>query len=79
MGRYLFWSPPAGMEFEVRSGRTESEFRAYDEANAAAGLQLLSLHISADNIYSAVWISSELIEKATAILHCYGLSKAQKH
>lgn len=77
-GRYLFWSPPSGMEFEVRSGRTETDFRAYDEANASKGLQLLSLHISADDIYSAVWVTADHIEVATAVLHHYGLTRAQR-
>jgi len=77
-GRYLFWSPPAQMEFEVRSGRTESEFRGYDEANATKGLPLLSLHVLADGIYSAVWVSSDHIETADAVLHHYGLTRAQR-
>lgn len=77
-GRYLFWSPPAGMEFEVRSGRTETEFSAYDEANATKGLQLLSLHLSPDDIYSAIWVSSEHLKTATAVLHHYGLTQAQR-
>ena len=77
-GRYLFWSPPAGMEFEVRSGRTETEFGAYDEVAATHGLQLLSLHISADDLYSAVWVSAGQIEIATAVLRHYGLTRAQR-
>ena len=77
-GRYLFWSPPAGMEFEVRSGRTETEFRAYDEVNATKGLQLLSLNMSADDIYSAIWVSADHIEIATAVLHHHGLTRAQR-
>jgi hypothetical protein len=66
------------MEFEVRSGRTETEFRAHDEVAATQGLQLLSLHLSADDIYSAVWVSADHIEIATAVLHHYGLTRAQR-
>ena len=78
-GRYLFWSPPAGIEFEVRSGRTEAEFRAYDQETVTKGMQLLSLHKSAEDIYSAVWVSADHIEIATAVLRHHGLSRAQRH
>src|SRR5271154_6440826 len=55
--RYLFWSPPQGALFEVRSGRAREKFEEFDTANQARSMQLLSLHINESDIYSAVWIS----------------------
>ena len=77
-GRYLFWSPPRDARFEVRSGRTEQQFRDFDQANIERGWPLLSLHINENNIYSAVWISPDHYETATVILSYYGITPAQR-
>jgi hypothetical protein len=77
-GRYLFWSPPQDARFEVRSGRTEEQFREFDQANIKRGWPLLSLHINENDIHSAVWISPNHYETAAAILAFYGITPAQR-
>lgn len=77
-GRYLFWHPPDGMEFEVRSGRAEDVFRECDEMASDRGLALLSLHISEDRLYSAVWVAEEHLDSATTSLRGFGLSRASR-
>jgi len=76
--RYLFWRPPEGARVEIRSGRTEEQFRAFEQANLAKGWRLLSLHINENEIYSAVWISPEHYETAVAMLAVYGITPAQR-
>src|SRR5271168_5282441 len=43
---YLFWKPPQGATFEVRSGRTREKFEEFDQASQQRNLRLLSLHIN---------------------------------
>ena len=76
--RYLFWRLPKEARTEVRSGRTEAQFRAFDQANAERGWPLLSLHISENDLSSAVWISPEHHEAATAMLAFYGITPATR-
>ena len=76
--RYLFWKPPEGMRFEIRSGRTFEQFQAFDLANEERGWLLLTLHINECDIYSAVWISPDGYEAATAMLGFYGVTPAQR-
>src|SRR5580658_10112424 len=54
--RYLFWKPPQGAIFEVRSGRTRDVFQEFDSANRDKNRRLLSLHVNESDMYSAVWI-----------------------
>ena len=77
-GRYLFWHPPDGMEFEVRSGRSENLFREFDEKASDRGVALLSLHINEDRLYSAVWVAEEHLDSATTSLNGFGLSRATR-
>jgi len=79
-GRYVFWQPPTKASIEVRSGRSEQEFKEYDRRASDAGRELLSLHISQgeDKKYSAVWVSIEAIPKAVAVLETHGISKARR-
>jgi hypothetical protein len=76
--RYLFWRPPPGASFEVRSGRTVEQFQKLDAANAETGRTLLSLHRNENQICSAVWISSDHLGVATAMLAVYGITPAQR-
>lgn len=77
-GRYLFWSPPPDACFEVRSGRTEEQFREFDQVNIERGWSLLTLNINAQNVYSAVWIRPDHYDTATEILSRYGITPAQR-
>ena len=76
--RYLFWNPPPATCFEIRSGRTFEQFKAFDQKNAEAGRRLLSLHINENHIYSAVWISADQYETAASILAAYGITPAER-
>jgi len=76
--RYLFWRVPQGAGIEVRSGRSEDQFRKYDEANLTKGWQLLTLHINESEIYSAVWISPAHYEAAITTLAFYGITPARR-
>ena len=76
--RYLFWHPPPGANFEIRSGRTKEQFIQLDTANIGVDRSLVSLHISEAGIYSATWISSEHHEKAKAMLSFYGITSARR-
>jgi len=77
--RYLFWSPPPGALFEVRSGRARDKFEELDNAKRDQPWRLLSLHISDDGLYSAVWISAEHYETAKAWLAAHGVTAAEIH
>ena len=77
--RYLFWSPPAGAMVEVRSGRTQDKFAAIDHAKRDQPWRLLSLHVSDDGLYSAVWISSDHFATAKAWLAAHGVTTAEGH
>jgi hypothetical protein len=76
--RYLFWRPPQGSLFEVRSGRTLERFREFDEMNIERGWALLSLHINENKMHSAVWISTPHYECAVEILDDYGITPARR-
>ncbi|MEI9896037.1 MAG: hypothetical protein WDN28_19745 [Chthoniobacter sp.] len=76
--RYLFWRAPQGARFEIRSGRPEEQFREFDRANVSKGWPLLSLHVNETDLYSAVWISPERYEAATAMLGFYGITPAER-
>lgn len=76
--RYLFWSPPQGTGFEVRSHLTKDQFEEIVQNNRERGWPLLSLHINENDIHSAVWISPEHYDTATAVLASYGITPAQQ-
>lgn len=76
--RYLFWRPTPGTSFEVRSGRAKEQFEAFDRANTERGHRLLSLHISEQGLYSAVWISSQHYEDGKAYLAVFGITTPEK-
>lgn len=75
--RYLFWHIPAGAACEVRSGRTKEKFIDFDRANRERGWRLLSLHVSPDELYSAVWISAEHFAAAAQFLARFGIAPAE--
>jgi hypothetical protein len=77
--RYLFWSPPPGILGEIRSGRPKDKFEEIDNATRDKPWRLLSLHISDDGLYSAVWISTEHYETAKAWLAAHGVATAEVH
>ena len=74
--RYLLWHPPAGTAYEVRSGRSQEQFLAFDRRNMERGCPLLSLHINEKGIYSAVWISEAQYDVAVAVLQHFGITPA---
>jgi hypothetical protein len=76
--RYVFWRPPQGAAFEVRSGRTKDKFEEFDRANQQRNMRLLSLHINESDTYSAVWISSDHLETAQAFLKAHGITAAER-
>ena len=76
--RYLFWRVPQGASIEVRSGRTEEQFKEFDDANMKTGRLLLALHINESDLYSAVWISAAHYAAALAVLAIYGITPAQR-
>lgn len=75
--RYLFWQMPAGASCEVRSARTKEKFVDFDRANQERGRRLLSLHVSEDELYSAVWLSVQHHEAGAAFLQRFGISTAE--
>jgi len=77
--RYLFWQPPQGALFEVRSGRTKDKFEEIDGTKRDKQWRLLSLHISDAGLYSAVWITSDHYEIAKIYLAAHGITTAESH
>jgi hypothetical protein len=76
--RYLFWQMPPGACCEVRSGRTKEKFEDFDRMNRQRGWRLLSLHVSDQELYSAVWISAQHYEAGVAFLRLFGISPAEQ-
>jgi hypothetical protein len=76
--RYLFWHLPAGALCEVRSGRAKEKFLDFDRANQERDWRLLSLHVSEDELYSAVWISNDHYEAGVTFLRHFGISAAER-
>ena len=76
--RYLLWHPPEKWSGELRSGRTLEQFEGFDRANVSRGWPLLSLHVSANGIHSAVWISPEHFGAAAKMLAVYGITPAER-
>lgn len=74
--RYLFWSLPERAMCEVRSGRPGPVFLELDKRNREQGRRLLSLTISEDQMYSAVWISSDHYDPAVQHLGRFGIGPA---
>jgi len=76
--RCLFWQMPPGACCEVRSGRTKEKFVDFDRANQERGWRLLALHVSKDELYSAVWLSAQHYEAGVAYLKLFGISPADR-
>jgi hypothetical protein len=77
--RYLFWQPPPGALLEVRSGRTKDKFEELDAASRGRQWRLLSLHVNASDVYSAVWITPDHFETAKSFLAAHGITTAVSH
>ncbi|MEO6846327.1 MAG: hypothetical protein ABI443_03145 [Chthoniobacterales bacterium] len=75
--RAIFWNPPASATYEVRSARTREQFEEIHKRSCGSGRKLLSLHVSSENIYSAVWISIEHYDTAARHLDVFGIAPAQ--
>jgi hypothetical protein len=75
--RYLMWHMPAGAKCEVRSGRTKEQFLEFDRLGHEQGRRLLSLHTSVDQLYSAVWITTEHHVTALEYLSRFGISPGE--
>ena len=78
LARYIFWRFPPGAKIEVRSGRTKEKFEDHDRANRERNWLLLSLHVSENDIYSAVWISAEHYDIGKRVLVSHGIIPAEK-
>ena len=78
LGRYLLWHPPEIGSSEIRSGRTKEQFEKIDQENQKRGWSLLTLHISENQIYSAVWVSSDRLEVGKKLLSVYGITLAER-
>ena len=76
--RYLCWNMPAGASCEVRSGRTKEKFIDYDRMNHERGWHLLSLHVSDDGLYSAVWLSADHVSLGAQYLSRFGILPAER-
>jgi hypothetical protein len=76
--RYLFWRLPQGAAIEVRSGRAKDKFEEFDRVNREKNWRLLSLHVNENEVYSAVWISSDHFETAKAVLLAHGITPAER-
>ncbi|MEM1294434.1 MAG: hypothetical protein AAGH89_03650 [Verrucomicrobiota bacterium] len=76
--REIYWSPPTGSGFEVRSGRTPQEFRQFADQNQERGWPLLTLHRSADGYLSAVWVTSDALDSARQLLSALGIGLASQ-
>ena len=74
--RYLCWRAPKDWGCEVRSGRALDQFAKFDQGNVARGWPFLTLHISGDGIYSALWLAPNHLELAQKIMASYGISSA---
>jgi len=81
MGRYLFWHPPQGTAFEVRSGYSKENFEELLQKAECAGMPLLNLHISRgkEELYSAVWVSVGSATSAIEYLSTYGITPPHKN
>lgn len=75
--RYLFWQLPAGAKCEVRSARTRAQTLEFDRVGREQGRRLVSLHISDDHLYSAVWISAEHHPAAVEHMKRFGITPAE--
>lgn len=80
-GRYLFWHPPQGTAFEVRSGCSKENFEELLQKAEGASMPLLNLHISRgkEELYSAVWVSVGSATAAIEYLCTYGIRPSQKN
>jgi len=76
--RYLFWRLPTGAAIEVRSGRAKDKFEDFDQANRERDWHLLTLHVNASDLYSAVWISAAHFETAKVFLTAHGIGPAER-
>jgi hypothetical protein len=77
--RYLFWRLPQGALIEVRSGRIKEKFEEFDRVNREKNWRLLSLHVNESDVYSAVWITPDHFETASAFLMVHGITTAMKN
>jgi len=68
---------PAGALCEVRSGRPKDKFLEFNRKNLVRGGRLLSLHVSPEQLYSAVWISADSYPAAVRCLNHFGISPAE--
>jgi hypothetical protein len=80
-GRYLFWHPPQGTAFQVRSGYAKVNHEELLQKSEEAGWPLLSLHISRakEDLYSAVWVSVGSTDAAIDFLSIYGITPPKKN
>jgi hypothetical protein len=76
--RFLPWQLPPDAGSEVRSARTKERFAEYDRRNQQRDWRLLSLHVSEDQLYSAVWITAGHYDEGVRFLRRYGVSAAQR-
>jgi hypothetical protein len=75
--RCILWRMPAGAGCDIRFGCTQDKFFDFNCANEKRDLRLLSLYMSEDELYSAVWVSLRQYDFAVAYLQLFGISPAQ--
>jgi hypothetical protein len=68
---------PAGAQCEVRSARPKEKFLEFNRKNIERGGRLLSLHVSPNQLYSAVWISADSYPAAVQCLSHFGISPSR--
>ena len=76
--RYLFWRLPDGALTEIRSSRTKIQFDEFDRVNRERNMPLLSLHVTASERYSAVWITRDHLITAKTWLLAHGITPAER-
>ncbi len=75
--REIYWRPQVPVFFEVRSGRTRTEFLQYQQTNVERGWKLLTLHISGPgDFFSAVWLDDAGHQDARPVLEGLGIGLA---
>jgi hypothetical protein len=76
--RYLCWRAPKDWGCEIRSGRSLEQFTKFDQGNVTRGWSLLTLHVSEEGIYSAVWLAPNHVELARKVMASYGIKPANR-
>ena len=72
--RAIFICYPRESHVAARSGRKEEQFLTYDAQYRQQHMSCLTLHVSVEGLYSAVWCSDDQRSAILPILENYGIS-----